>query len=168
MLIRTACLLLLSTTLLAAQASLADPVSGLLGLLLAEKVGGKHQTEENKPRPWRDNLSSAQLHFLDRLQNHAAIGTCMRLADKGNPVASYQLRKISALGVQVGRAIDTHAAVPDVQTLAWRRPARALRWCERQAGITSASADASLSAYAYGIVRLARVQAVEAHMVASQ
>jgi hypothetical protein len=168
MLTRTGQVLLLSAALLAVDTALADPVSGLLGLLLAEKVGGKHQTVENKPRPWRDNLSSEQLSMLDQLRAHAAIGTCMDMADRGNPVASYQLAKIAALGIQLQHSVDAGNRVPDVQTLAWQRPAKALRWCSRQAGISSAAADAPLTRYAYGIVRLVQAQAVESRMVAAQ
>lgn len=142
------CRLLFCAGLAMCGAVQADPVSELASLL-----GNDEQRPREAPRSWRDYLTAMELEMLEGISRHPAVATCILMADNHHPVAGYQIRKLARFGALVQRRLSSTGALPDLKSLHYQWPARALRWCSAEAGISSAG-DTSLLSYANHLARI--------------
>jgi hypothetical protein len=137
-------------------ASAADPVTTLLGLVLAEKASGPSDFRARKDIPsWRLTLSQAELSALESMQNHPAVAACIKAADNSSPVASYHCRKLAEFAVDLNRYTARHSGkMPDILTMDYERAAKAFQWCSTRAGTAEKSAAPSLEQYARSLARV--------------
>lgn len=132
-----------------------DPLTTILGLAAADRLTQKGEQNAEEVIPWRERLSNGETGILDRMGDHPAVGACTRAADAGDPIATYNLRKLAEFSLDIRRFIRKNEYFPDVGQLEHQRPAKAFKWCSRKAGLHDGDQRGSLTQYAKGLARLA-------------
>lgn len=161
-LLYTGILLVGMTAGLCSTSAHANPVTSMLSLLFAETISSDSRStanEEGNTARWRENLSNAELTALNDIQNHPAVGICMKMADQDHPIASYNARKIAEFSAYVKLSLAKTGQIPAIELIRYQWPARAFRWCSKKAGITTAGKPRNLEQLAYGMIRI--VQPIE-------
>lgn len=139
----------------------ADPVTGILSLLFAERMSSaSNNRKEENTSTWRKNLSSVELAALNSIKNHPAVDTCIEMADQDDPIASYNARKIAEFSAYVKLRYAKTGQTPSIESIHYQWPARAFRWCSKKAGITTAGRPRNLEQMARGMIRV--VQSIDA------
>lgn len=141
----------------------AEPISALVGLAIMEKASQDlaQRAEPGGDRarrlPWRTLVSAPAMGALRHLRTNPAIGQCVQRADAGDPVAGYHVVKLARFGALVEQARASGGGTPTLANLPYQRPARAYRWCVRQAGVdTAAAAPKALEDHAAALMGLLR------------
>ena len=148
-------ILLLLVALVVPLSSLADPVTAIIGLLVADNINPSNAKPQTKNHyTWRELLTTDEARILPRLEMNPVVQTCSHLADEGNAIAAYHMRKIADFAVRLDRYIKDNGSVPTIRSMDYHWPARGMQWCEQQYGQQSADSGLSLHAYALRLTTL--------------
>ncbi len=161
-------ILLLIALVLSAPPVMADPVSTLLSFILSEKVSPEKERSKRSDEEsitWRNRLSEQQLAVMQSMQHHPAIAACISAADQKNPIADFYSIKIARFSAKVNDKMERTGSMPDIKSLKYKWPGKAMRWCGRKAGTYTSSDHLSLSKYAFEITRILNSSKSQENMV---
>lgn len=149
---------------------MADPVSAILGMLVADKIS---PSSEKKPSgnhtSWRELLTTNEEQVLSRLEQDPVIQSCARLADDGDAIAAYHMRKIANFGLQLDTYIKNNGSVPMLRSMNYQWPAKGMQWCQQKYGQQSVDSELSLQAAALDLTSLVQgLSARQSVVVAKQ
>jgi hypothetical protein len=148
-------ILLLTALVLGAPPVMADPVSTLLSFLMSEEASPEKSKRSDEDRiSWRNRLSEQQLAVIESMQHHPAIAACISAADQNNPIADFYSIKIARFSAKVKDEMEHTGSMPDIKSLNYKWPGKAMRYCGRRAGTYTSSDHLSLSTYAFKIASI--------------
>jgi hypothetical protein len=130
--------LLLILPLLLCGTVKAEPLTLLMGIAALQST---FDNNKESPRGQQKTTTPSQQPLLAQLQQHPVINACLEVADGGNPVAAYHVRKLGQYAQSL-HSSDANDNAPDPH-----RVTRAYRWCAQQAGIAEQDIALSLTSF---------------------